>query len=87
MAIYKTGEGEMTEKATDFARRIGGELSGFASSKTRELTNRVMEGADRVFSAAEEGAYQTALSVVAKRHNLTMDEAESRLRVATQTEG
>ncbi|MDO8496803.1 MAG: hypothetical protein Q7S43_05130 [bacterium] len=72
----------MAERATDFARRIGGELSGFASSKTRELTNRVIEGADRVVSAAEEGAYQTALSVVAKRHNLTMNEAESRLRVA-----
>ena len=57
----------MTEKATDFARRLGTEIGNFTSSKTQELAGRVRGGAYRYLSMAEEKTYRAALTVVARR--------------------
>ena len=74
----------MAERVTDFVKRLGGEVSGFAREKGRELSDKVQEGADMFVSAVDDQAYQTALSLVAKRHSLTTEEAESRLRTFAQ---
>lgn len=75
----------MAEKVSDFARRLGSELTTFAGSKGRELADKVQETSTRLVSEAERQSYNVALSVVAKYHNITTKEVEKRLSEATHT--
>jgi len=68
------------EKTTDFAKRLSSEFGNFARGKGRQLTDKLQEGANRVVSGVDERAYQAALSVVARRHNLATEEAELKLK-------
>ena len=72
-------EEAVAERTSDFMRRMGSDMKNFATQKTNEVKDRVLQGADRVVATAEDQAYRGALRIVARKHSLTVEEVESRL--------
>ena len=77
--------GEMAEKTTDFARRMGSDIRTFVQKKSREVADRVEAGINDFAVSFNEANYQVSLKRVADEFGLKPKEVKRILLAHTRT--